>query len=250
MHLRLNDLVIFRNFNTRYYALANHPLNDRTSILSGVMNPPVSWDELLRSIVNLIIGLSWPIVVLLLVGWRFKAPISAFIDRIREVRKDGVSLDQNQIKTTTLADKPLEKQLQPEQKLDPAIVSYYESFKSQASRLPENDRENILIKACARSYVDTLHALTESVIFGSQIQALKWLREGQSNNEVALRAMFDRAKKEFPGFHENRSFEDWLSFLRTKNFVVGLASEMAITDFGRDYLAFRIRAGLTEFRIG
>jgi hypothetical protein len=79
-------------------------------------------------------------------------------------------------------------------------------------------------------------------IFGSQISVLKILNERGPQLEIALRPLFEKARRRSPRFYGEYSFDDWIGFLLKQGCVLKKSEDgaYAITIFGQRFLEFLI----------
>jgi len=202
-------------------------------------------------------ALIWPATIVIgaiIIGipalFIFRQPIIRLIDRISKADKTGISFAEspqergNDNKPTPLSFV----ELMNSEPLSATILEREKSIKEQLQNFDlKNDTEKIeaLIRVTAMSIIETEFTNIAHTIFGSQLDLLVQL-SGTSISIPFNRAelIFKQAQETYPDLHGNRSLDDWLRFLLSKNLISTSENKIDITRFGSDFLKFLIDARL------
>ncbi len=191
---------------------------------------------------------AWPgamLAVAVVFMWRFRDPITRFIDRTRSVSREGVRA----------YDDP-----QPSARRPDAPTEFFDEFESPLFLEVESDIDRdlhargitdptfarkFLLKTLARTFIFGQFESVESHIFASQFKALNFLNEQpapipMATIEVSFYAM---ARETFPEFYENLAFERWLFYLQNNSLVVETPTGISISGRGREFLKWCVENG-------
>lgn len=188
--------------------------------------------EILRAI-------AWPVVAAIAM-MRFSPELRNLLHRLR--KGGGAEFDppgqQGEVRAPALpAQVPFER--------TPALKGW-EDLIRQLPALKGVDnpeqREEILVNTMARMMLMYTFDLTDSLIYGSQVQLLLHLnvRTGGDSADHLKQLYFDPARKQFPDIYEAYDFEPYLGFLQTRGMVEIVDGVAHITDTGREYLSWRV----------
>ncbi len=201
-------------------------------------------------------GFAWPISVslaLLIFGvffvLRFQKEISRFIDRTQRVTREGVEAGPTAIATQEVKDiaKPspadellrsFDNQLLIEQ--EGLIRGYLEQKEIQNPA----ERERILIRYLASSYIVQRFESIYHSMWGSQLRALQLLNESEPYGVLrnALEPWYELGKTLEPDWYANYTFEQWYGFMEGMILVVNQAGTVHITVFGNEFLKYIIQS--------
>jgi|SRR5579872_4928964 len=113
-----------------------------------------------------------------------------------------------------------------------------------------SERERVLIRHLAASYIYSRFDRTYRLIFGSQITTLQDLNTAGISNREIVRGNYHIAAMIAPEFYANYTFEQWLHFLISQGLVQADGENLSITLAGREFLKFLIQEGLSFNRPG
>lgn len=214
--------------------------------------------------------LSWPVATVLL-GLVFKQPLERLINRIDLFKGPGIEVstpidsaakqlmnDGAQKGSDLLAIPAQEQTLLPisdelEKRRD-AVLSYggndemllaqmgeiEANLKSLQFRLDSKETVLLLIRHLAATQI--LHKAEQlyRLIFGSQIEVMRYLNEYGPQPEAAIRPYFDRAKAESPAFYKTYTFENWIGFPLSQQAIAFENETYGISLFGRQFLLWLV----------
>jgi hypothetical protein len=86
-------------------------------------------------------------------------------------------------------------------------------------------------------------------ISGSQIEALKALNSAPQA-DAGLRHIYAAAADKHPEFYAGFSFEDWLAFLRGRDFIEERQATYFLSDAGKNFLRYLVNSGYPENKFG
>lgn len=214
---------------------------------------PSSWLPYLLIVSNLISSLGWPIAAFVVV-FTFRHQIREFIPKIEKLTGPGgmsIGLKAGQ-GNTPVGEEPVKKALE---KLTPNVLrtqpmeKVEESLRTELLVLEEEQRIPVLLTALAQTRLESAFNLAYANIFGSQIRALRLL------NDRGGKIDRTEAEKEFLDLKANTpALQDWsldlyLKFIRQYLFIDEVEGQLILTDFGREFLAYLSRKGLSEDRM-
>lgn len=131
---------------------------------------------------------------------------------------------------------------QPLQKLE-------DSLRKELQSLDESQRMPVLLKALAQSRLEGAFNLVYANIFGSKIRALRMLNErGGRIDRASAEKNFNELKSNTPAI-QDWTLDFYLQFLRRYLFMDEISGYFILTDFGREFLAYLSRQGLSEDRM-
>lgn len=239
--------------------MPDHPLNDAVR----------AWGELLGSI-------AWPVVVLIVI-WRHRDAFSGLLLRLREIGRGGVKLDphqgQQEPPTVTETLKAL-----PEQ---PASASQAVSVANQVplapalerirtpiviaaeqqvlqlpgfgSASPLTPREQMLATVAGALLVASRFERIDGEIWQGQLKLLEFLNTqptGAIDREILRALFFDPAVRRDPDWYRFTNYMRFVGFLVSAGLIRQSEDDLLITDFGREYLIWRVKQGRRPKVIG
>lgn len=213
---------------------------------------------------------AWPICVcltILILGlvilFRHHEAISRFIDRTKHIGTAGVTTSdstalatQTEVKDTatkpSLADellKSFDNKLLVEQE---TLITDFLNEKNVQTAV---ERERVLTRYLASSYIISRFDGIYSGIFGSQLRALEMLNASVPNGLplVAVEAWYQFGKAGYPSLYgENGeyTFERWLSYMRRMTLVTTIDTNVHATVFGNEFLKYIIQNTYTMDKRG
>ncbi len=213
---------------------------------------------------------AWPICVcltVLILGlvilFRHHEAISRFIDRTKHIGKAGVTTSdstalatQTEAKVTaakpSAADellKSFDNQLLVEQ--ETLITNFLDEKNIEGAA----ERERVLTRYLASSYIISRFEGIYSGIFGSQLRALEMLNASVPNGLplAAVEAWYEVGKASYPDLYgENGEyiFEQWLSYMRRMTLVTTIDTNVHATVFGNEFLKYIVQNTYTMDKRG
>ncbi|MGO7370083.1 hypothetical protein ACCT04_14725 [Rhizobium ruizarguesonis] len=203
-------------------------------ILAGALD--VNWIEWAKVIFDLFKGVAWPLTVFAVV-WIFRREMRERIKDIISVGPTGAVLH---APTQPAQPKPPTGLANFHHPLA-SVQTLIEQIDKQLDDVPEDQRIQRLVVNLAEAQIDRQFEFIFGLIFGSQILALRRLKEtGPVTYESAKRVYDEEVKpankQKLPEY--DMDFDKWASFLLDNNLVRRENDSFLITDFGRDFLTF------------
>lgn len=191
---------------------------------------------------------AWPIAVVVVVVFAlvlFRRDFSALINRTKEVGTGGLKTYENQ------PTQPVEEKK--------GVEDFFRTFENPLLIEAEGlilkelegrnikvaaDREKALVRSLASSNILLNFERALGSIWQSQLSLLQYLNSRDLGSELSeLGAFYMDAKGKYPSWYEDYSFDQWLGFLRSHNFITQKDSRVFITVAGREFLKYLIAAG-------
>jgi hypothetical protein len=211
---------------------------------------------------------AWPlaaIVGVFLVALVFRGPISKLLGRITAFKYGDAAVE-------TAAEAPrasieLQKEEQPATPAGPIptvpaahamppafpmLEQFERGTREELERLalPRELERAWLIRAWALADYRHAHEITFRTLLGSQINLLHAAASVSPPDAQAARAIFDRAKVEYPALYEGFSYEMWLNYPVTRGLVHMDGARIRATLTGQDFLKYLVDFGLTFPKVG
>ncbi len=202
---------------------------------------------------------SWPapVAVIVIVALSlFRKPLIGFIERAHHVKGPGVEVtaakqDETKSVATTEAVAPITAVAMPQPliKFDSVLVRRVaEGLKQQVdSQFGDNpsQREKYLIDIAADAIAATAYEYIYSLIYGSQLVALRDLNSAGVVPIADLNPYFETAKQTYPTLYQNDTFERWFGWLAEVTMLVERrdTESVVVSEVGRDFLQFVISRG-------
>jgi len=227
--------------------------------------------------------LSFPVVVLVL-GLLFRQNISSLLIRLThlEFRHGGTSLEasttgsaseqaetpRHELPSAAITIATPEADAQPgvdaaarQAAIDfgkgiPAVQAREEQIRIHLARLNFNDNDpvttEVLVRNLAFSQAWVQAERLYRLIFGSQIALLKFLNSCGPKSDDEIRAYYNKAKKKYPKFYADYSYESWRKFLLDQVVLVHDQEKniYRINGQGREFLTWIVNQGLAEEKFG
>ncbi|HVN86457.1 MAG TPA: hypothetical protein VMW17_16605 [Candidatus Binatia bacterium] len=198
----------------------------------------------MAQIAALLQAIAWPAVTIYALV-RYQTEIADLLKRIR--RAAGVDIDpptqEKPVDTPSLLPSTASDALPPLPKTASTIF-----WEDQIKRVPQFTtatpaaREEFLITLAARAILFNQFEQVEGSIWASQLRLLEHVN--LHHDGVALldlrHLFYDPAAAAFSPAFTNYSFEQYLTFLTSRAFIVIEDGRVTITDAGREYLTWRI----------
>jgi len=204
---------------------------------------------------------AWPICVcltVLILGlvilYRHHEAISRFIDRTKHIGKAGVTTsDTTALATQAEMKDPVAKPSAADELLktfDNQLLVEQEhlitAFLDEKRIQNPTERERVLTRYLASSYIVNKFEGIYSSIFGTQLRALEMLNESAPNGLplAAVQAWYEVGKASYPGLYGESgeyTFERWLSFMRRMTLVATVDTNVHATVFGNEFLKYVIQ---------
>ena len=194
---------------------------------------------------------AWPISVVIIALFfmvQFKEPIGALLSKTKKIGKSGLEThDYAQIPADVESKQAIEEFMAT---FDNPLLKENEDNIDQdlAERgLTGADAQRALVRSLAGTQILLGFEKVQTTIFASQIDLLTHLNGAAAGIDIAQAVeFFDDAAAEYPNLYENRSFEEWLTYLSSWGLVGIEDQRLTISQVGREFLKWR----LSEGRIG
>ncbi|OCJ17757.1 hypothetical protein A6U87_02140 [Rhizobium sp. AC44/96] len=195
----------------------------------------VNWLEWAKVTFDLIKGVAWPFA-LLLITWIFRKELR---DRIKDIVSLGPGGAVLQAPSQSSQAKPptgLTTAAHPLATVQALIAK----IDGQLADIPEDERISKLVAALAEAQIERDFENVFGLIFGSQITALRRLKEaGSVSLEEAKNFYESEIRPQFQEAFSQLSYEQWSEFLFNYQLIFSVESNrLTLTDRGRDFLAF------------
>lgn len=202
---------------------------------------------------GLLKGLAWPVVVLVIaLGYKpevlsFLPKLLALLLRSRKVKIAGVlelevdAAEQQQragdlVKvdtdpgTVTLKDIPGLVRTTAIARLE---LELHEKLKSIT---PGTEPVDVLVRNLAQARLEAAFGFIYAGIFGSQIAGLISLEARRKVSNDEAHRYFLEVDQRFPQVYADYGFAGWLGFLKNHGLIAQAGDDVAVTDFGDDFL--------------
>ena len=183
----------------------------------------------------------------------FYKPIAAKIGSISRAGKDGVSFERQQeigeIKPPILTFVELMKEPISASTLarEKAVQNQLQTFGLKSVE----EKISFLSRALATTRVTLEFNNIAYTIFGSQITLLVRLSgTHQSIPDNHVKDIFNQAQLSFPELHKEKTFEEWLNYLKNNDLISINKDRLNISQYGSDFLKHLIDARLAYNRYG
>lgn len=189
----------------------------------------------------------WPLIVIGTVYY-FRSNIAGLINRIQNIKGAGMEVscltDKGQKEEKVIETKPISETLSQEIKnqlsssLDEIKIEY--SGKIEALKQESNKKEEYLINELSLTNLALEFERIYRVIFGSQIQMLRILKE-QVNGSLPSKSvisMFIFTQRSNDPNLNNFTFEKYMSFLTNNNLIASGVNFYKLTVKGIDFLSY------------
>lgn len=222
----------------------------------------------MRNLVDLIIGVAWPLAFVTVVWW-FRSEIGTLVSRMRKISKDGAEFESPQPLPPSGAD-PLHPALpappqrnvpsktvdadQPDKPSPETTIAFVFQplVKQQLSYLKE--RVALLQRTYSGSEAELALGLAADTgaalylerasrhVFESQLEALEALK-WKEWTKAAFRPYYDKAVEAFPAVYLNYSFDQWFNFLLKLGLVSGPDDAIKVTYGGEALKMYMAQQG-------
>jgi hypothetical protein len=206
--------------------------------------------KFLEAVAHILAAVAWP-AVFVAGALRFEKQIVALAERLREVGGAKFGEPPSQIGAPTapeISTSAATPEILREIPRTPATLAMIDDLKKAPalSNLTPQQREEALLVLLARVALIAVFQQAELFIWGSQVALLQHLNaraDGDSRDTVES-TFYEPSVRQFPDLYRNYPFNEWLSFLVRSNLVSVSPADgrIAITEQGREYLAWRVSA--------
>lgn len=211
---------------------------------------------------------AWPLCVcgtLLILGlvvifW-YREEIGRLIDRTKSIGRGGLATTDAATMATIqqeakeAVDKPsaadellksFDNQLLVEQENLIANFLNEKNIKSAA------ERERVLTRYLASSYIISRFEGIYQTIWGSQLRALEMLNASVPDGLplVAVEPWYEVGKANYPAMYGDYTFEQWLAYMLRMNLLDQVAMHVHITTFGNEFLKYLVQNTYPMDKIG
>lgn len=203
---------------------------------------------------------AWPICIclaVLVLGLfllvRYQEPITRLIDRIKHIGRSGVTTSD----TTALATQEEVKDNVAKTPADELLKSFDNQLLVEQEKLITDflnekrisnaaERERVLTRYLANSYLIQRFDGIYSSIFGSQLRALEMLNQAAPNGLplAAVEAWYEFGRAGNPNLYGEDgeyTFERWLSYMRRMTLITTIDTNVHATFFGQEFLKYLIQ---------
>lgn len=196
----------------------------------------VAWLDVFKVVTELVVGLGWP-AALVFIAITFRKEIRKKFDDIESAGPAGVTFRQQSQVQVVETDQELKIEVSEnasvvQKALEATLIRDLKPIDDQ-QRIP------ILVHQLAVARLGRQFESIYSVIFGSQLEGLKRLRDngGQTSLDQAEQ-FFERVKVEHPDFYASSSFTEWFQFLQRSELATLVGSSVSLTELGREFLVY------------
>ena len=201
--------------------------------------------------------LIWPAVVVLLAGfviWLVREPLRRLVDRITSVDKSGIHAAPQQATLPDEGAKAVSSQDLMELNFNSVIADQENLLREGLSKIDfpsSGARESLLLRALARSLVNSQFERTSMLIYGSQLELVVEASSRPAGiDEGMVVRKFNEAKAANSVFHERTTLESFRGFLLGNRLVLPEGDRLRITPVGKEFLKFLVDNGFTYRRPG
>lgn len=106
------------------------------------------------------------------------------------------------------------------------------------------DRAGALATAFANARVLEAFEFVLNRIYGSQLEALKLLRDVPQATMLEANEFYQRVVAAYPNFYRAYGFNRWTGWMEGQSLIERRPDGFAISEFGREFLAYLTEAGL------
>ena len=126
----------------------------------------------------------------------------------------------------------------------PVAVNIAANALRETKDLSAEDRAEALASAFANARVLEAFEFVLNRIYGSQLEALKLLRDVPQASMSEAVEFYQRVVAAYPDFYRAYGFNRWTGWMEGQSLVERRPDGFAISEFGRDFLAYLAEAGL------
>lgn len=231
----------------------------------------VNWPlvfQAVKTVLDPLAAASWPIAFGI-VAWAFQKPITAMIERIRQLSGfggtadfatgEGVAHQQPPAEGSESAKLPALADVGKPPPSDPVydiLDGQLEAVLNQGIVGNTEIKLAWAIRQRSFSEANRIHETNYRFIFGSQIHALRTLN-GVGQGPVSYFEKYYETVATNPAWeaiHKDRTFEQWWEFLVNANYIALVDHSepplVQITPFGHQFLQWMVRAHASDFKPG
>jgi hypothetical protein len=204
---------------------------------------------------------AWPLCVcamILILGlvliFRHHDDLSRLIGRTKHIGKGGITTSDTAALATQTETKDVTKPSAADELLrsfDNQLLVEQEgiitNFLDEKKVLDPRERERVLTRYLASSYIVNRFEAVYSGIFGSQLQALQMLNQnpGVGLSTTTLEGWYQVGVAGYPHMYgangENYTFGQWLGFMYRWTLIIMVGTDAHITGFGQELLKYLVQ---------
>ena len=211
----------------------------------------------MEKIIESLSNFAWPLAIVIILVL-FKNQIRNLIDKVT-----GISYKNVEIRTSTqdekvnVSEKIFKKEAGTDRLIFDRFVSIFsdETIKNVKktigiitavnSDMTSEEREKALERYTIAIYLVLNFQSIYTFIYGSQLSLLLKVNSSTSEDRDSLISYYESAKKKYPVYYEDYSFDEYLKFLFTSGLIVMEAEKIRISQYGRDFLKYLTEAGIS-----
>jgi hypothetical protein len=213
-------------------------------------------------------NLAWPVVILVLVGWRFRSPLSDVLKNFKaktpfgeiehtaqqeaEPKTDPLATTQTSTPSSpnSTGERGYERYplTTPEGRLIALIEAQVNGELATRNYSPEMTRD-VLLYALASRHLEVQFERVYIAIYGSQFAALDALTQQANGAEIQfLQHYYDQASLAWPNEYSAYAFTSWLGFMTTWTLIEATDGKYRVSDFGIAFLHYVMGRSLTKLK--
>lgn len=201
------------------------------------------WIEIGKVVADVVKGLAWPIVALV-VTFIFKKDLRTLFDRLRKASLSAVEFE-HRIQTSGGANEPAA--ITQQFSNVPAVDALARELDQNLKLVEDSKQKPLLLMMLAEARYLAIFERIYATIFGSQISGLRALIEsGGTVNVQEAQNFFDGIREKYPEVHGTRTLNDWLQYLAINKLIDLHGDEVRITEIGKMFVNYLITTGRTE----
>lgn len=131
----------------------------------------------------------------------------------------------------------------------PVLQTIVGNLRSQLANYPDDQKQDVLLRAVAVSQLRAGHEFIYNRIFGSQIEGLKQLDMLGGATVEKARQFLQPYMERFPSLYLTYGFDAWLGFMTSNGLVLRNGEHLAISPIGHDFLVYIRDLRLTEAKL-
>jgi hypothetical protein len=196
---------------------------------------------------------AWPLALVIIVIFfmiLFRRQIGNLIPHIRKIGRNGLETHPPQLLQKESEDRLPTKDFMRE--FDNAVWRAQEDLIKkdlEDKNLSIEGKINYLTKKLAVTSLARSFEFIYSSIWGSQIQILKLMNSQNGVPIEVIKPFYDLASNNYPVVFTNYPFEKYMDFLAVHGLILKKNDLSFITEYGREFLAFLVYTGKSEFRL-
>lgn len=196
----------------------------------------------LQFFANIISNIAWPIVVGL-IAWRLKSPLSSLINHLKSVKlgdKEAEFFERKQNVPEDASDSAKLKELIPAD-ITGLLEKQVEVITQQINlKSSDQDKIDMLVRNIAHLQIVNHFESIYNAIFGSQLRLLEHLLTLNKNTATTniIVDFFEKAKLDNPDTYKNKNFSEWIDFLLNFKLIENNEDKWTITKEGKGFIRY------------